>query len=174
MIKALAALVLLLRLTTPAIAQDMTGATASLEAPAGVNAGDAGASFEFYVYNGSPDTEWTTAVVFTFPPCFTVTGGTYDDGGLGWVFTFAAAGNVASFADGDAGYGEIYDGDGGYFHVTVDVGGDCPLGPAAIHWMQQGDNWGGLPHVAEGDMDFMIGGTATESSTWSSLKALFE
>jgi hypothetical protein len=171
--KLLTTLAILALFAAPGFAQSMAGGYVNLISPAMVNPGDTGVEFTFYVYNGSVDTEWTADVIFTFPTCFTVTGGSYDDGGLGWVFIFNAAGNVASFNDGDASYGEIYDGDGGYFSVTVDVGAGCPAGPASVHWFQQGDIWGSDPHFVEGDVDFTIGGTATGESTWSSVKALY-
>ena len=157
----------------PAFAQNMSGGYVNLVSPAMVNPGDTGVVFEFYVFNGSPDAEWVTDVIFTFPTCFTATAGSYNDGGAGWSFIFNAAGNVGQFNDGDGGYGEIYGNVGGTFWVTVDVGTDCPGGPATVHWFLQGDIWGGDPHFIEGDLDFTIGGTATESSTWSSVRALY-
>ncbi len=163
----------LLLAAAPGPAQDMSGSEVALVSPSLVNAGDAGVLFTFYVYNGSPDAEWTRTLTFSFPACFTVTGGSYDDGGLGWVFFFAAAGAVGSFTDGDGGYGEIYDGDGGYFFLTVDVGADCPAGPATVHWLQEGDAWGADPHSIAGDLGFAIAGTATAPTSWSRLKALY-
>lgn len=171
--KLLSTLAILALFAAPVFAQSMAGGYVNLISPTTVNPGDTGVMFTFYVYNGSPDTEWTAAVTFTFPTCFTVTAGSYNDGGLGWVFNFAAAGNVGTFSDGDAGYGEIYDGDGGYFYVTVDVGAGCPAGPATVHWRQDGDIWGADPHFIEGDVTFTIGGTAAETTTLSSVKALY-
>lgn len=171
--KVLSTLAILALFSAPVFAQSMAGGYVNLISPTAVNPGDTGVEFEFYVFNGSVDTEWTSDVIFTFPSCFTVTSGYYDDGGLGWVFIFSAAGNVANFNDGDGGYGEIYDGDGGYFYVTVDVGGGCPVGPATVHWFQQGDIWGSNPHFIEGDVTFTIGGTATDDTTFSSVKALY-
>ena len=173
MMKRLAAAAVVALCVAPGLAQDMNGSTVSLIAPSLVNAGDAAVVFQFYVFNGSPDTEWTTELVFTFPACFTATAGAYDDGGLGWLFVFTGAGNTASFTDGDAGYGEINDGEGGYFTVTVDVGANCPAGPATVHWLQKGDSWGADPHSNEGDLGFAIAGTATVPTTWSRLKALY-
>ncbi|MBM4118483.1 hypothetical protein FJ251_12255 [bacterium] len=171
--KLLSTLAILAMFVAPAFAQNMSGGYVNLISPTTVNPGDTGVMFTFYVYNGSPDTEWTKNVIFTFPTCFTVTAGSYNDGGLGWVFNFVAAGNVGSFLDGDGGWGEIYDGDGGYFYVTVDVGGGCPAGPAQVAWQQDGDVWGSPPHFITGVCDFTIGGTAVEPSTFSSVKALY-
>lgn len=158
-----------------AYAQDMTDSYVTLESPTAVVAGATGVEFTFYVYNGSPDFEWTYEVVFTFPSCFTVVedSGSYLDGGLGWNFVFSAEGHVARFTDGDGGYGEIYDGDGGYFMLRVDVGEDCPSGQSVLHWLQQGDMYGGTPHFVEGTLDFAIAGTATETRTWSSVRSLY-
>lgn len=157
----------------PAFAQSMVGCTVDLIGPMTVNPGDTGVVFEFLVYNGTPDNEWVSDAVFTFPDCFTVTAGSYNDGGWGFVFNFIAAGNVATFEDGDGGWGEIYADYFCTFYVTVDVGADCPAGPATVHWFLQGDIFGADPHFLEGDVDFTIGGTATEASSWSSVKALY-
>ena len=173
--KLLSTLAILALFAVPALAQDMTGSYAQLDSPSMVNPGDTGVVFTFYVYCGSPDYEWIRNLPFTFPACFTVTDGSWDDSGASsvWSFDFAAAGNVAQFLDNDAGYGEVYDGDGGYFYVTVDVGTDCDAGPAMVHYLLEGDDYGNDPHFVEADLDFTIGGTATDDNTWSSVKSLY-
>ena len=170
----LLALALVALFTAPALAdRSMAGGYCNLIGPTTANPGDL-VTFEFYVWNGSTDTEWTADVIFTFPECFEVTGGYYDDGGAGWSFVFNGIGtNVGAFNDGDGGYGEIYGSEGGTFYVEVLLGTDCECGPVTIHWFQQGDIWGSDPHFVEGDLPFTICGTPTEDATWSSVKSLY-
>jgi len=173
--KLLTTVALLALFVAPSFAQSLGGSYVNLVSPTTVDPGDTGVVFQFYVWNASTDAEWVTDVVFTFPSCFTVTAGsyTYTGSNPAWTFTFTPSGYIANFNDGDAGYGEIYGGDGGTFFVTVNVGVGCPPGPATVHWSLTGDDWGSPPHFVEGDVEFTIGGTATEVSTWSSVKALY-
>ncbi|MCP4549925.1 MAG: hypothetical protein GY835_26000 [bacterium] len=160
---------------TPALAdRSMAGGTCVLNSPTTVTPGST-VTFEFDIFNGSADAEWTADVVFTFPACCEVVSGYYDDsmhaGGL-CAFTFEGAGtNVASFLDGDEGYGEIYGNDHVYFYVEVTV--NCTDGIELIHWFQQGDIYGDEPHFVEGDVEFTVGTTAADISTFSNVKSLY-
>ena len=169
---ALAALTLL---AAPALAQDMNGSYVTLVGPSSADPGDT-VTFEFYVYNGSPDAEWTTEVRFRFPETFNVLDGTYDDGGAGWSFDFSTSGDYdeyAHFIDGDGGYGEIVDGTGGTFYVTVFINPNTECGPYNLHWKQYGDEWGDPPHWIGGDLPFVMCPVATEAHTLSGVKSLY-
>ncbi|MBN2170405.1 MAG: hypothetical protein JW819_03670 [Candidatus Krumholzibacteriota bacterium] len=160
----------------PALAgRSMAGSSVDLIAPDVADPGDQ-VTFAFYVFNGSPDSEWTTDVVITFPGGFTVLDGSYDDGEASgaWSFAFLGAGtSVAHWADDDEGYGEIADGEGGAFSVAVRIGDDCGCGAVVIHWLQQGDIWGQNPHYIEGDLAFRLCGGTPEDGTWSRVKSLY-
>jgi len=169
----------MLAIALPAVAdRDMTGGYVTLVSPdPAIFLPGNTYICEFYVYNGSPDVEWTVEVWFLFPCCFMVQSGWYDDLGQGWNFTFNVFGdcqNGALFYDNDGGWGEIYDGTGGYFYVEVYVGTDCECGSDVIHWYQEGDIYGSDPHYVEGDIDIQIcDQTATQESSWSTIKALY-
>ena len=159
----------------PALAdRDMTGGTCDVLSPAFL-VPEAVNVVEFLITNNSPDAEWTTDVIFTFAECFEVTGGWYTDNGsfTGAVFNFSFAGSVATFLDGDAGYGEIYGaGDTCLFYVEVIP--HCECGDYLVHWFQQGDIYGAEPHFVEGDVTVIVCDvTATQNSTWTSLKSLY-
>lgn len=172
----LIAIALVALAVSPALAdRDMTGGTCEIVAPETANPGDT-VTFEFLVCNNSPDYEWTAAVYFTFPTCMTVIGGSYDPtsaGGGTLTFDFTYNTNTAFFDDGDAGYGEIYDGDCGTFYVDVEIGAECECGPVLIHWEQIGDVYGAEPHFVEGDVSFTLCETPTDDATWSAVKSLY-
>jgi len=155
--------------------RSMDGGGVELVAPDAARPGDE-TTFTFRVFNGSPDSEWTTDVVITFPDGFTVLDGSYDDSGASgaWSFAFLGAGTrVAHWADDDGGYGEIAEGESGLFSAGVRIGGGCDCGAVFIHWYQQGDIWGGTPHFIEGDLPFRLCGETQAGGTWSRVKSLF-
>ena len=129
---------------------------------------------EFAVLNGSTDTEWTSWVDFTFHDCFEITGGWFDATGISGPgnFGFSWTGQVATFMDADGGYGEMYGGDTVLFYVEVIP--HCECGDYLVHWFQQGDIWGADPHFVEGDVTVTVCDvTATQDSSWTSLKSLY-
>lgn len=172
--RALALSCLLLVLALPALAErDMSGCTVELLGPVEVNPGET-VVFELMVCNYSPDNEWTTNVIFTLPDCFTILDGWWDDYGDNAEFDVVIdPAHVISFLDADGGWGEIYQDYCYPFYVQATVGADCPSGPAEILWEQQGDGFGEEPHSISGAVAFTIGGTATEASSWSSIKSLY-
>ena len=175
--KLFAIMTILALFAAPALAErSMAGSYVELLAPSSGCPGGV-YTFEFYVWNGSVDTEWVSNIILTFPDCFTVQGGSWiPDPGASGGFDFILNGigtNVAAFDDANGGWGEIYGTEGGTFYVEVLIGDDCPVGPTMIHWFIQGDIYGGEPHFAEGDLDFTIGGTPVEPTSFSNVKALF-
>ncbi len=134
---------------------------------------------EFFVFNGSFDGEWLVEVDFTFPCCFNVLNGWYDDSQASndWAFDFFVAGdcnNVAYFMDGDGGNGEIFESEGGIFYLEVEVPLECECNLDAIGWYLLGDLWGDEPHETDGFIDIEIcDSTPTGQTDWSMLKALY-
>ena len=163
-----------LLIATPALAtRDMTGSTCVLVTPATGNLGET-VVFMFAVCNHSPDNEWTSNLILTFPECFTVLDGWWDDGDVGSDFDVVIdPANVIAFMDGDGGWGEIYQDYCFDFFVEATIGADCPTGTVEIHWEQQGDGFGEEPHTITGTMSFTIGVTPIDTSTWSRVKSLY-
>lgn len=168
-------LALLALVAAPAMAdRDMTGGTCEVLSPSFL-VPEAVNVIEFIVVNNSPDAEWTAEVVFTFPECIEITGGWYDGTPANPTadFDFSFAGTVASFVDGDLGYGEIY-ALGDYCLFYVEVIPHCACGDYLVHWSQLGDIYGAEPHFIEGDVTVTVcDDVATQNSNWTSLKSLY-
>lgn len=176
MLKPTIALLGVALLAMPALAEpDMTGSYAEMLAPAKANPGDT-PTYEFYVHNGSPDFEWTTEARFVFPETFHITEGWFDDGGAGWSFDFSISGdfdNIAHFLDADGGYGEIINGTGGHFYVTLYITPNSGCGPYLVQWIQYGDGWGSPPHWIGGDLYHVLCASPNDENTFSSVKSLY-
>ena len=69
--------------------------------------------------------------------------------------------------------GRIYDGTGGHFYVELYISDNTECGPYHVTWKQYGDDWGDPPHWIGGDLNDVLCPTATEASTWSSVKSLY-
>lgn len=173
--KRLVMLVALMALMAGPVMADrsMTGCTVDLIAPTTANPGET-VTFEFYACNHSPDNEWTSNVIFTFPECFEVLGGSYNDGGIGALFNFVNDPIwTAAFMDGDGGWGEIYQDYCCTFYVEVLITTACECGPVTIGWTQEGDVFGAEPHTVSGELPFVLCGTPVQDSSWSCVKSLY-
>jgi len=162
-------------IAAPAMAdRDLSGSTCEVLSPSFLVPGAVNV-IEFLVVNNSPDTEWIADVIFTFPECFEIVGGWYDGSmsNPAASFNFSFAGTVASFMDGDGGYGEIYGlGDTCLFYVEVIP--TCACGDYLIHWFLMGDIYGAEPHSVEGDVTIAVcDDVAAQDSSWTSLKSLY-
>ena len=158
----------------PALAdRDMTGCTVELMSPLSANPGET-VTFTFWVCNNSPDNEWTSNVIFTFPECISALDGWVDGGAVTPSFDVVIdPGNVIAFMDGNGGWGEIYTDYCYTFFVSASLSTDCESGVAEILWEQQGDGYGAEPHTITGTLPFTIGVTPTDGSTWSAVKSLY-
>ncbi len=169
-------LTLLAAVAAPALAdRDMTGSWAEIQAPAIANPGDT-VVFKLFVFNGSPDLEWTREVIIYFPENFDVLDGWYDDLGQDWAFDFSIDGfhgNIAVFTDADGGFGEIYDGTGGEFYAQVYLHENVDCGPIHIDWKQWGDGYGSDPHWIRGELPYVLCVIPTQESSWSTVKSLY-
>ena len=163
-------------IATPTLAREIDGATVTLD-PMNLPLGQV--ELCFHVTNDSQDAEWIGYFSFLLPPCMTIVDGTdyfVDPDGTFYVdpiFTAYSGQHGAWEGWTTSGYGFMGSSDNGYFYVTVD--NQCECGTTQlIHWELQGDDWGDPPHFVEGDLEVFIEcETATESSTFSILKALY-
>ncbi len=163
-------------IATPALAREIDGATVTLD-PASLPLGPV--ELEFHVTNDSQDAEWIGYFSFLLPPCMTIVDGTdyyVDPDASFWadpIFTAYNGQHGAWEGWTSSQYGFLGSTDDGYFYVTVDNQCDCGT-YQLIHWELQGDLWGSDPHFVEGDIEVFIEcETATETSTFTTLKALY-
>ena len=163
-------------LVTPTLAREIDGAGVVVD-PANIPQGSV--ELSFYVYNDSQDAEWIGYFGFILPDCMTIVDGTawsYDPDASWYaepIFT-AYSGQYGAWEGWtSSGYGFMGSTDDGYFYVTVD--NQCECGTyQLIHWELVGDDWGDPPHMVEGDLEVFIEcETATESTTFGALKALY-
>ncbi len=175
--KVLALLALIALAATPALAdRSIDGSTVTSD-PVSVNAGTV-VPVTFYIYNASLDVEWivseagTSTITLPSNLTFVSVDGFLNPSGNDILFSIA--GGVLSMDDPDGGWGQIYDGDICEVYTTVDVPADADCGPNVFDWYLFGDIYGDEPHELGGATDFeIVCTTATQSSDWSTLKALY-
>jgi hypothetical protein len=133
--------------------EDLTGSTVTWVSGTYDPAGGMASTICFLVSNTSPDTEWITSAAVLFPATWVVACNSQDatdSGGNTVNFDCDVLDNLVTYADNDAGYGEIWDGEtwGFCVDVTPPVGSWPP--PQTVNWEVNGDGWGGEPHLILG------------------------
>ena len=166
----------LILLAAPAMAA-MDGSTGVVIGPGTALPGDT-VTFMFYITNGSPDGEATSAVHFRFPETFQITDAWFDDEGAGWDFAWSSYGDFDEYVvfydnDNDPDQGEILPGQGGTFYVQLTISPNTNCGVYDLVWKQYGDGTGAHHHWTHGEVPYDICGIATEEATWSSVKSLY-
>ncbi len=177
----LSILALLALCAGPALAQDISGSTVTVDPVEDQN----GVTYMcFTVTNGSLDFEWLTDVIITLPACMLILdvppataspGPGSEPFNSAATVTFEGYGtNIAHWSGADEfGYGFLLGENAGEFCITVEINCACdniyPMG-----WTLLGDTFGDPPHTAGGSIDFLVlCSTATTDGTWGNIKSLY-
>jgi hypothetical protein len=179
--KLLSLLAMLALCAGPALAQNISGSTVTVDP---IEDHNGVTHMCFTVTNGSVDFEWLTDVIITLPACMTIldtppasadpaagssafnSGATVDFEGYGT--------HIAHWSGADSfGYGFLLGENAGVFCLSVQVNCACdnlyPLG-----WTLLGDTFGAPPHTLAGTVDFVVlCSTPTDESSWGDVKALY-
>ena len=124
-------------------------------------------SWDFSVFNASPDNEWLTDVSLEFPAGITVNSATDLTGGTGDLVYDGTTGNGATinWNDPDGSYGEIYPDETASCEVEVAIDAGF-ADDAVLEYEILGDEWGSAPHSVSGTITIESAG---EPITWLSL-----
>ncbi len=124
------------------------------------------------ICNASTDTEWHVSSTITLPSCLIVASASYEaTAAEDYIFTGLGT-NVVTIMDNDGGYGELY-GNGLCMFVTLMLEDQCgdELVDLCYDWDFVGDDWGGEPHVINGNT--CTGVVDTEAMSLDSIKSMY-